>query len=73
MKTNGGFKIKNFKELKKPIKHGALEPHIYEGLVKNVPTIGDKKEDYLITWDKFGRCANWNRSDCFINVKEIKS
>lgn len=68
MKTKGGFIIENFKTLETPIEHGILEPHIYGGLVKNVPTTDDKFEDFVITWDKFGKCSNWKRSDCFIEV-----
>jgi len=68
MKTKGGFIIENFKTLETPIERGILEPHIYEGLVKNIPTVKNKKEDFVITWDKFGRCSNFQREDCFIEV-----
>ena len=68
MKTKGGFIIENFKKLEIPIEHGILEPHIYEGLVKNIPTYDNKKEDFIITWDKFGKCLNLLREDCFIEI-----
>jgi hypothetical protein len=67
MKTKGGFKVKNFKKLDVPIERGMLDPHIYEGLVMGV-TMNDKKENIIITWDKVGRCANFQRSDCFIEI-----
>jgi len=62
MKTKGGFIIENFRKLETPIEHGILEPHIYEGLVKNIPTVKNNR------WDKFGRCSNFQREDCFIEV-----
>lgn len=68
MKTKGGFIIENFKKLDPPIIHGILEPHIFEGLVKNVPTVNNDQEDFTITWDKFGMCSNLQRPDCFIEV-----
>lgn len=73
MKTKGGFTIENFKILEAPIEHGILEPHIYTGLAKNVPRTGDDSRDYLLTWDKFGRCSNFQREDCFIEVSEIET
>ncbi len=67
MKTKGGFEVKNFKKLDVPIERGMLNPHIYEGLVMDV-TMNDKKENIIITWDKLGKCANFQRSDCFIEI-----
>ena len=70
MKSKGGFIIKNFKKLETPIKHGNLNQHIYEGIIKDVPTYNGKKEDFNTTWDAFGKCSNWKRSDCFIDIPE---
>lgn len=77
MKTKGGYEVQDFKKLETPINNGILEPHLYEGIVKDVPkmisqgesnwkVIGGEAEDMKITWDQFGRCSNWNREDCFI-------
>lgn len=68
MKTIGGYEVVNFKKLEKPIEHGMLEPHIYSGVIKDVPTVKGKKQDFETTWDKFGRCSNWQREDCFIVI-----
>lgn len=66
-KTRGGYKVDDFRELESPISHGILEPHIYEGILRNVPNISGKTKDITLTWDRFGRCSNWNREDCFID------
>lgn len=73
MFTKGNYKIENFKKLDVPIKRGILEPHIYSGKVLDLPN-GYNKGTYTceITWDKFGRCSNWLRQDCFIDVSKIK-
>lgn len=71
MKTLGGYIIESFVKLEKPILNGILEPHIYQGIIKNVP-MSDNDEDFLVTWDKFGRCNNNARKDCYIDVKTIK-
>ena len=72
MKTTGGYYILDFEELEKPIDHGNLEPHIFKGTVVRVPD-SEKTSDYEITWDKFGKCANWKRSDCFIDPQVISN
>lgn len=66
VRTNGGFIIENFEILEEPIPKFS-GPHIYGGLVKDVP-IADHKEDFYITWDENGRCSNKSRKDCFIDV-----
>lgn len=72
MFTKGNYKIENFKKLDEPIKRGILEPHIYSGKVIDVPHVWKEGVgSYEITWDKFGRCNNWNREDCFIDVSKI--
>lgn len=72
MKTKGNFKIENFRKLDEPVKRGLLEPHIYSGKVIDVPKIyAEGFDTYEITWDKFGRCSNWNREDCFIDVDNL--
>ncbi len=72
MKTKGGFEIENFRKLEEPITHGILEPHIYSGFVKKVANKFDEGSgNYEITWDKFGRCANLNREDIFIDILEL--
>lgn len=68
METKSKLPIENFKRLDPPLRRGNLEPHIYQGLVKNVLTLGQYC-DHLVTWDKHGRCSNLNRSDCFIDVE----
>ncbi len=72
MKTKGGYEIENFRKLEEPIENGILESQIYSGLVKQVPwrTGGFRPENQEITWDRFGRCRNWGREDCFIDVPE---
>ena len=76
MVTKAGYIIENFEILEKPIDRNNLEPHIYWGLVKQVPLPAEnekekKFEDIEITWDKFGRCSNLKRTDCFIDVDKI--
>ncbi len=74
MVTIGGYEIESFRKLEIPINNGNLEPHVYSGKVVDVPTLLNKKtgktecQTYEITWDRFGRCSNWNRKDCFIDV-----
>lgn len=70
--TIGGFEIKNLKLLKTSIERGVLEPPIYEGTIKNLninpaQDIPDVRDVYC-TWDKYGKCSNWSREDCFIDV-----
>lgn len=72
-KTIGGFEIKDFKVLEKPIDRHILEPHIYEGTIV-LPRKKDHNEtieDVYCTWDRFGKCSNWKRSDCFIDVSDL--
>ena len=64
--TKGGFKITNFKELEQPIERGMLEPMIYIGNVKTTDL-----DTVEIMWDKLGRCSNWDRPDCFIDINLI--
>ena len=76
MKTKSGLEIQNFKKLRTPIAHGILETHIYEGTIVGVPlkTSQDGATiDFYCTWDKFGRCSNFEREDCFIDVAQINS
>lgn len=61
--TKGGFEILKFKKLEQPIERGILEPMIYEGKVKT-PDLGEIE----ILWDKFGRCSNFDRFDCFVDT-----
>lgn len=71
-KTIGGFEIKDFKVLEKPIDRHILEPHIYEGTIlkSHKDTEGNYVDTYC-TWDRFGKCSNWKRSDCFIDVSGL--
>jgi hypothetical protein len=71
-KTIGGFEIKDFKVLEKPIDRHILEPHIYEGTIlkSHKDTDGNDVDQYC-TWDRFGKCSNWKRSDCFIDVSGL--
>lgn len=71
METKGKYKITKFRQIP-PDDRGILEPHIYEGFVKDIPTTLGKKESYKVTWDRFGRCSNWAREDCFIDVENLK-
>lgn len=75
MKTQGGHEITNFKKLDEPIERGVLEPHIYSGNIKLTESImvsNFKEEDIEITWDRFGKCSNFNRPDCFISEKDLE-
>ena len=84
MKTLGGYNVKDFKLLDKIIDRNILEPLIYEGIVENCPFPLDKTymqikvsnheyyEDVIVWWDKNGKCSNYNRYDCFINIDDIK-
>jgi len=83
MKTLGGYNVKDFKLLDKIIDRSNLEPLIYEGIVENCPfplddhkhdKVGDHEyyKDVIVCWDKNGKCSNWNRNDCFINVNDIE-
>ncbi len=75
MKTKGNYKIENFIILDTPIFNGNLEPHIYKGSIIGLPKtkLSANKEFITVetTWDKFGRCPNWSREDCFIDIKYI--
>lgn len=70
--TIGGFEIEDLKLLETPVERGVLEPHIYEGTIKSInvnPAQGVPDIlDVYCTWDKYGKCSNWSREDCFINV-----
>lgn len=72
-KTIGGFEIKDFKVLEKPIDRQILEPHIYEGTIVLPIKIGNNEtiKDVYCTWDRFGKCSNWERGDCFIDVSGL--
>lgn len=72
MKTKSGHEIQNFKKLEIPIDRHILEPHIYEGTIINLDSGFGEKDTYC-TWDKFGRCSNFRRSDCFIDVSEAEA
>jgi hypothetical protein len=75
MKTLSGLEIENFKKIENPIKNGILETHIYEGTIKNVPSKYAKENpprDYYCTWDKLGKCSNYQREDCFIDPEKAK-
>lgn len=61
--TKGGFEILKFEKLEQPIERGLLEPMIYQGEVKTTD-LGTIE----ILWDKFGRCSNFNRVDCFVDA-----
>lgn len=65
--TLGGFIVEEFKKLDKPLKRGILKPHIYEGYILNC---NDKERQYC-TWDDLGRCGNFSREDCFINIASM--
>lgn len=70
MTTKGGYEVIKFKQLEEPIVSSHyLEPHVYEGIVKNCPFGDNIKQDIYLTWDKLGRCNNWSRTDCFIEIK----
>ena len=75
MKTKGGYEIINFEILKTPIEHRILESHLYKGTVVDFPSDqndpNSKKKTSEITWDKFGRCSNFNRPDCFFHPSTI--
>ncbi len=65
--TKSGLIIENFKKLDTPIDRGFLEPHIYEGTIKGYRDESNSAgTDLYLTWDQFGRCANWKREDLFI-------
>ena len=71
-KTIGGLEIKDFKILDKPIDRHILEPHIYEGtILKSHKDADGNYVDQYCTWDRFGKCSNWQRSDCFIDVSSL--
>jgi hypothetical protein len=78
MKTKGGFKVEKFKKLQQPILQGNLEPMIYEGFVKGItflfPVESGEKDtfDQTVKWDRYGRCNNWARKDCFIKIPTRK-
>jgi len=72
MKTKAGFEIKDFKKLEQPIDRHMLEPHIYEGTIVGLE-YGTRKADTHCTWDKFGKCSNFQREDCFIDIAEAEN
>ena len=71
-KTNGGYEVTNFEKLEIPIETDGREPHIYGGNVKLPSGDGNHRNHitgkFYCTWDKFGKCANWQKKDYFINV-----
>lgn len=73
MKTLGGYDVINFKKLKTPIDRNVLEPHIYEGIIVNLKRYDGENKDQYLTWDKFGRCSNFERRDCFIDINKINT
>ena len=64
--TNGGFRIVTFERKANPVSRGVLEPLIYEGFVE----LSDN-HPMLIEWDRFGRCSNLQREDCFVDLKKL--
>lgn len=69
MKTLGGYTIEKFKRLKKPIERqkGILLPLIYQGMIFD-PLL---KKDVEIQWNALGKCSNYQRQDCFIDLNKI--
>lgn len=72
-KTVGGYNVEDFKILDQPVKRGILPEHIYSGTIKDVPSPhGVPTKDYYCEWDAIGRCSNYERKDCFIDVSTLK-
>lgn len=70
--TKGGFEVIDFKKLETPIYNHILEPHIYEGYIVDFQYDANTiNKEYYCTWDKFGRCYNQSRIDCFIDVENL--
>lgn len=68
--TTGGYPITDFKKLDPPVKWGstkgnyALPDFVYEGQV-DIPKYGK----LTIQWTGEGKCSNYSRKDCFINLE----
>lgn len=71
-KTIAGYEVTNFEKLEIPLEIYGREPHIYGGNVKLPSSDGSHRNHitgkFYCTWDKFGKCANWQKKDYFINV-----
>ncbi len=76
MKTLGGYKITEFKKLSKTDSeyenilinnYTFLKPQIYSGVVDD-PKCGTN----LVLWNEDGKCSNYSREDCFIDVSKLK-
>lgn len=73
MKTLGGNDVTRFAKLDKPIDRGNLKPFIYKAKVLNIMiSIVSYPVDLWIEYDEDGKCANHERSDCFIDPKYLK-
>jgi hypothetical protein len=71
-KTIAGYEVTNFEKLEIPFEIYGSEPHIYGGNVELPNSDGNHRNHitnkFYCTWDKFGKCANWQKTDYFINV-----
>jgi hypothetical protein len=68
VKTNGGYLVRELKRLSVLESRGNLKPFVYEGRIDDsvCPWLGN---NVLVKWDVDGKCANWDRKDCFIDPK----
>lgn len=73
MKTKGGFIITNFIVLKEPLRISILEPFIYKGTITGNIYNRDECIDVHVLWNKYGKCSNYNREDCFIDDESLNS
>ncbi len=69
MKTLGGYEITNFKKLKKPkeVQKGILLPILYSGRIYDPIS----KVELDIHWNTAGKCSNYARKDCFIDLNDL--
>lgn len=68
MKTIGDYPVENFEKLKTPIKRSyPLKPFIYKGEIIDYRF----NQRVLCYWDEDGKCANYNRSDCYLMIKDL--
>lgn len=70
--TVGGYEIESFQVLREPVFKDSVEPHVYFGLIIGMPVHeGGEVINMICTWDQFGKCKNFDRIDCFIDVKDM--
>jgi hypothetical protein len=67
-KTDGGYEVKNFKIMDEPVKRYPSSDLIYSADVYAPLMPKGPKCWQNIQYDFMGRCANFSRMDCFVDI-----